>query len=468
MESLRQRAWQRLSHAFPERQIYIRSEGQVQFFTFSSRMQGILAGTSVLVLGWIAFASVNVIFKDGILEAKERHFQQMQASYENRIGDLQLSYDELNSALVVAQDRFKTIADSLEAKQRTLTAVIEHKNQLQASLGIGPASSAASATVAKSLPVNKSGGMGGVFEAGPLNPADIAPPPSAYADLAPAASAPVPAAEVAVPGSSHTTQRTTFLRGAVSRLGSLFHRKVSTNELNHPVVRQANAQSARIVRLEIAESTLLAEATQDVNKETARLARVLKGTGINTATLTKRVLAQEGATAFEFSNETSDDAFGAGVSDAAAAMGKLHEVVAALKAIPLISPTQVGSVSSGFGERQDPFNEQAAFHSGIDFSGPKGSDVRVTAPGIVVFAGPRGDYGNTVEVDHGYGVRTRYGHLSKIVAQVGSPVERGAIIGRLGSTGRSTGPHVHYEVWYDDAARDPGRFIKAGHDVFKE
>jgi murein DD-endopeptidase MepM/ murein hydrolase activator NlpD len=149
-------------------------------------------------------------------------------------------------------------------------------------------------------------------------------------------------------------------------------------------------------------------------------------------------------------------------------MGKLHDVVATLNAIPLMTPTELGSMSSAFGARLDPFNEELAFHTGIDFSGPKGSDVRVTAPGIVVFAGPRGDYGNTVEVDHGYGVRTRYGHLSKILAQIGSPVDRGTIVGRLGSTGRSTGPHVHYEVWYDDAVRDPGRFIKAGHDVFKE
>jgi murein DD-endopeptidase MepM/ murein hydrolase activator NlpD len=469
MDSLRHRAWQRLSHAFPERQIYIRSEGQVQFFTFSSRMQGILAGASVLVLGWIAFASVNVIFKDGILEAKERHFQQMQASYETRIGDLQLSYDELNGALVVAQDRFKTIADSLEAKQRTLTAVIEHKAQLQASLGIAPVAPAAAAVSAKSLPANKRGGMGGVFEASQPNAADIAPPPAAHTEMTSPVASPSPAAESALPArNSHTTQRTTFFRGAVLKLGSLFHRKVATNELNHPAVKQANAESARMVRLEIGESTLLAEATQDVNKETARLSRVLKGTGINTVTLTKRVLAEETTAQIPEFNEVTDDAFGAGISDAAAAMGKLHDVVAALNAIPLITPTQVGAVSSGFGARVDPFNEQLAFHSGIDFSGPKGSDVRVTAPGIVVFAGPRGDYGNTVEVDHGYGVRTRYGHLSKIVAQVGSPVERGAIVGRLGSTGRSTGPHVHYEVWYDDTARDPGKFIKAGHDVFKE
>jgi murein DD-endopeptidase MepM/ murein hydrolase activator NlpD len=104
----------------------------------------------------------------------------------------------------------------------------------------------------------------------------------------------------------------------------------------------------------------------------------------------------------------------------------------------------------------------------VDFSGPLGSDVRATAPGIVVFAGPRGAYGNTVEVDHGYGVRTRYGHLSKILVQIGARLDKGATVGRLGSTGRSTGPHVHYEVWYDDAVTDPSKFIKAGQYVFED
>jgi murein DD-endopeptidase MepM/ murein hydrolase activator NlpD len=468
MDSFRQRAWQRLSHAFPERQIYIRTEGQVQFFTFSARMQGILAGASVLCLGWIAFASVNVIFKDGILEARERHFQQMQASYESRIADLQLSYDELNGSLVLAQDRFQGIADSLAAKQQALAALIEHKNTLQASLGIAPPS-APPALSAKILPAAGAGGVGGVFDAAIPNATALTPPPSAtgeYSRSWSSAAAAEPTAEA--PAVSRAPGKATFFRGAVQELGALFHRKVSTNE-NHPIIRQANAQSARIVRMELGESTLLAEATQDVNKETLRLSRVLKGTGINTTTLMKRVAAGTGAATPipELSADFGDDAFGAGAADAASAMGKLHDVVASLNAIPLITPTEVGSISSGFGERVDPFNEQLAIHTGIDFSGPKGSDVRVTAPGIVVFAGPRGDYGNTVEVDHGNGIRTRYGHLSKILAQVGSTVDKGAIVGRLGSTGRSTGPHVHYEVWYDDAARDPGRFIKAGHDVFK-
>src|SRR5262249_40415349 len=134
MDSLRQRAWRRVRFIFPERQIYIRSDGRVQFFTFSSQMQAIFAGIAILFLGWVAFTSVNVIFKDRILAAKEHHFDEMQTFYEGRIADLQLSYDELNSSLVVAQDRFRTVADSLETKQQVLTALIQGKKEMRASL----------------------------------------------------------------------------------------------------------------------------------------------------------------------------------------------------------------------------------------------------------------------------------------------------------------------------------------------
>src|ERR1700687_3125623 len=132
IDTLRERVWTHIRMTFPERQIYIRSTGRVQFFTFTPLTQAIFTGISLLFLGWVAFTSVNVIFKDRILAAKEQHFQQMQASYESRIADLQLSYDELNGALVVAQDRFKAIADSFEAKQQALAAVIERKKSLQA------------------------------------------------------------------------------------------------------------------------------------------------------------------------------------------------------------------------------------------------------------------------------------------------------------------------------------------------
>jgi murein DD-endopeptidase MepM/ murein hydrolase activator NlpD len=258
----------------------------------------------------------------------------------------------------------------------------------------------------------------------------------------------------------------------MQRIGALFHRRVSANVPNHPILKEADAQSARIVKLGMNETSLLAEATQDVNKETARLSRVLRSTGVDTKSLIGRLPAEQSQGGpfipLAVSSEGTDDSFTTGVSEAAASMGKLDEIVRALKAIPLIAPAELGSVSSGFGARVDPFNEQLAFHSGVDFSGPKGAEVRATGSGIVVFAGRHGDYGNTVEIDHGHGIRTRYGHLAKIEAQLGTQVDQGAVIGRLGSTGRSTGPHVHYEVWYDQTVRDPEKFIKAGRDVLKE
>src|SRR6185295_6402678 len=106
------------SATFPERQIYIRSDGRVQFFTFGPLMQAILAGISLLFLGWVAFTSVNVIFKDRIIASKESHYRQMQSSYETRIADLQVSYDELNNSLVAATDRFENAADQFESKNQ--------------------------------------------------------------------------------------------------------------------------------------------------------------------------------------------------------------------------------------------------------------------------------------------------------------------------------------------------------------
>src|SRR5262245_11003278 len=130
------RSWNSLGLRFPERQIYIRSEGRVHFWTFSPLGQSIAAGASLLCLGWVAFTTVNVVFKDRIISAKEQHFEQMQTSYEGRIAELQLAYDELNGALLSAQDRFKAVADEFEAKQQALTGLIDSKGTLTASLGI--------------------------------------------------------------------------------------------------------------------------------------------------------------------------------------------------------------------------------------------------------------------------------------------------------------------------------------------
>jgi murein DD-endopeptidase MepM/ murein hydrolase activator NlpD len=479
MKELQGRFWGYVNVTFPERQIYIRSDGRVQFFTFSPLMQAVCAGAGVLFLGWVAFTSVNVIFKDRIIVAKERHFEQMQASYENRIAELQLSYDELHGALVAAEDRFKLVADSLDAKQRTLAQIIEKKESLRASLqnGLTPGLPAtvknASNTTTPLGPVlAQKGGVGGIDILPSQSAAAFAPSYAPGSALSRENKASVAPHETVSTPAAPQLERQTFLRGAMQRFGALFSRAAVVKNIDNPSLRQIEQDRTRVLRLDTAEPNLLAEANKDLADENARLTRALRTTGINTKSLMGRLSQNRsvGGPLIPLGDPAlgmEDTAFGNGVIEAASTLEKLSDTVTVLNAIPLAMPTTEGSMSSNFGARVDPFNESLAFHSGIDFSAPIGTDVFSTAPGMVVFAGKNGAYGNSIEVDHGYGMRTRYGHLSKILVQVGSQVGKGDLIGKLGNTGRSTGPHVHYEIWYDDAVRDPSRFIKAGRYVLE-
>jgi murein DD-endopeptidase MepM/ murein hydrolase activator NlpD len=118
--------------------------------------------------------------------------------------------------------------------------------------------------------------------------------------------------------------------------------------------------------------------------------------------------------------------------------------------------------SSGFGWRDDPIRHTRRFHSGTDFRGKPGTPVVAAGDGVVTFSGRMGGYGNMVEIDHGNGLATRYGHMSEVLVEEGQDVEPGAVLGRIGSTGRSTGPHLHYEVRVDGEPVDPTRFLRAG------
>jgi len=134
--------------------------------------------------------------------------------------------------------------------------------------------------------------------------------------------------------------------------------------------------------------------------------------------------------------------------------------------VPLRKPLPGSDVTSGYGTRVDPFFGRAAMHAGIDFREEIGTPIRATAAGKVVSAGYNGGYGQMVEIDHGNGLSTRYAHMSAISVVEDQTVEAGAIVGKLGSTGRSTGPHLHYEVRIDDEAVDPARFLRAGGKLF--
>jgi murein DD-endopeptidase MepM/ murein hydrolase activator NlpD len=136
--------------------------------------------------------------------------------------------------------------------------------------------------------------------------------------------------------------------------------------------------------------------------------------------------------------------------------------------IPRYLPASLQYISSGFGYRSDPFTGEGAMHSGLDFKGPMGAPIYAAAKGIVSFAGVKAGYGNCIEIDHGNGLMTRYAHMSAFRARVGDSVGPGSEVGAIGSSGRSTGPHLHFEVRINDHPVNPRPFLEAGTHVLEE
>jgi murein DD-endopeptidase MepM/ murein hydrolase activator NlpD len=138
---------------------------------------------------------------------------------------------------------------------------------------------------------------------------------------------------------------------------------------------------------------------------------------------------------------------------------KMEELRSLMKSLPLSVPLDHYQLESRFGPRHDPFNHRSSYHTGIDLSAPYMSPVHATAAGIVTYAGYRSDYGKVVEIDHGNGIATLYAHLHRYIVSVGQRVAEHEQVGFLGSSGRSSGPHVHYEVRVNDEPQDPEKFI---------
>ena len=136
-----------------------------------------------------------------------------------------------------------------------------------------------------------------------------------------------------------------------------------------------------------------------------------------------------------------------------------------LASTPSVWPVR-GYLSAGFGNRLDPFTGLRDFHPGIDISTPIGTKVQAPADGVVVFCGLKGGYGNAIMIDHGYGVVTRYGHLDAFNVKPGQRVRRGDVIAFVGNTGRSTAPHLHYEVWVNDQTQNPIQYILDEYRTF--
>jgi murein DD-endopeptidase MepM/ murein hydrolase activator NlpD len=188
--------------------------------------------------------------------------------------------------------------------------------------------------------------------------------------------------------------------------------------------------------------------------DVAAVERALRSAGVNVA----RIMAQlgtghaEGGPFVPPPKADSADAQGASPE-------KLAAIEAMAKTLPISAPLTSYEIGSPFGPRIDPFNHRLSFHTGIDMDAPYSSPVYATAPGRVIYAGWLGDYGRVVEIDHGFGIVTLYAHLRRCLVTADQAVAAHAEIGLVGTTGRSTGPHVHYEVRVDGQPQDPQKFL---------
>lgn len=160
-------------------------------------------------------------------------------------------------------------------------------------------------------------------------------------------------------------------------------------------------------------------------------------------------------------------ALGASFAALEGALFRMEVLERTLVAVPSGNPANILMMSSGFGVRSDPLTGGAAMHAGLDFRGPIGTPILAAAPGRVSFVGVKSGYGNVVEVDHGQGILTRYAHLSGFTSKVGARVAAGEQIAKMGSTGRSTGSHLHFEVRLNGVAVNPRRFLEAKADVLE-
>jgi murein DD-endopeptidase MepM/ murein hydrolase activator NlpD len=229
----------------------------------------------------------------------------------------------------------------------------------------------------------------------------------------------------------------------------------------------APMETIRAIRSD--EDRLIAQAETYAKTRADRLRLAIRLAGLDPASLERSGAEGLGGPLIEAKDPRAlaaildvDEDYARRIQHAARDLGAMKSLTKRMDTLPLAQPAAGGERSSGFGVRVDPFEHGPAFHSGLDFAGPMLTPVTATAPGVVSFTGVRQGYGNTVEIDHGGGFKTRYAHLATIGVRMGERVGLGQRIAAMGNTGRSTGPHLHYEVWFNGRAQNPARFLKAG------
>jgi len=438
---------------FPERQIYLRTDGEVRFVTFSGKLQLGLASFVLLLGAWFTFSTFQYIFQNDIIAAKNERIRAGQEAYrvlEGEMRDTQL--------------RFINAARDLDAKHSQLIALVSHKENLERRLDEISGRLAAvsddhreASKEAAALRMQLQGernalsGQIGTLE-GQLR-STLEQRSGLEQDLAETRDRVV----------SLSAERDTLIKSNADLMSNL-------ETVNDRLVDIKGEQQRFIERI-------AARTTDDI----ALLEDTIAMTGLKPETLFEKSgvfdsamggpvidpsAGEDGAMTgvASLGDSAAFDSSVAGLEDSLQRWEALQSV---LRVLPIAAPADNFYISSDYGRRRDPITKRMAFHAGVDLAGPARQPVYATAPGTVAKAGRNGPYGNMVEIDHGFGLRTRYGHLDRISVKKGEEVGFRTQIGRMGSTGRSTGTHLHYEIRFEGKAYDPSRFLKAGKYVFK-
>lgn len=390
--------------AFPERQIYHRSGGSVRYVSISPWRQAMMAGLATLIVGWCLFATVAVLLRGPAVGLQVSAGSDRKSARLER--DLRQAKAGEQTALALLEKRtddFNEAIAEAENRHKTLKRVLAN---LQGQ-------DTASAT--------------------------------------------------ALNGDNATLLVDSTIEEGDARQSRPEAILVASNE--------TAGFRARPDRL-IAEQAAFLDAAEDEAVERSERARgVIRLTGVSAA----RVLEQpgmggplvevDGLSAAAFPAGPSDS-FARRVFELEARLIEAKQYEKAIHSLPLGAPVSPPyRETSGFGYRSDPFSRRTAFHEGADLAAYYGAPILATAPGKVTFAGTRGGYGRVVEIDHGGGFKTRYAHLNSISVKTGAEVAISQKVGTMGSTGRSTGPHLHYEVYYRGKSYDPIKFLRAGKHV---
>ena len=226
-------------------------------------------------------------------------------------------------------------------------------------------------------------------------------------------------------------------------------------------------EAAGLARIEARQIRFAEKMTKVAQAHTSKAEAAIRQFGLNPEVLARQARNAQGGLFEPFFGKGKKDVRDPRFLKLAASLGRMDAMERALAAIPTSMPAAVMFMSSGFGYRSDPFTGTGAMHAGLDFKGPVGTPILAAADGKVTLAGFNGGYGNSIEIRHANGLLTRYAHMSGLNVRAGQMVERGVVIGRMGSTGRSTGSHLHFEVRLNGQAINPRKFLEANPDVLK-